>query len=74
MNNTIIFQGVRDSVSSTGNVEYFTFTISSERNLDKELIKELVDSHGCGGQSCSWEYEMSQGQHLYNGKSTRYSD
>lgn len=73
-NNTIIFQGERTGVSSTGNIESFDFTIISDKKLHDDTIKELINSHGCGGQERTWGYDMSEGQHLYNGKSVRYSD
>lgn len=74
MNNTIVFEGGRTGVSSTGNVEWFDFTVISDRKLHDNTVKELVNAHGCGGQDSSFQYEASAGQHLYKGKSMRYSD
>jgi hypothetical protein len=75
INNTINFQGERTSMSASGNTEWFEFTIISDKKLDNDTVKELVNAHGCGGQTFSFDYSMNpDGQHLYNGKSTRYSD
>lgn len=74
-NNTITLHGNRTGVSSTGNIELFDFEITSDKKLQDDTVKQIVNSHGCGGQECSWEYSMNpDGQHIYNGKSTRYSD
>lgn len=65
---------MRTGVSETGNVEWFNFTISSDKKLHEYTIKELVNDHGCGGQECSWDYEIQDGIHSYKGHSKRYSD
>lgn len=74
MNNTIVFEGGRTGVSSTGNVEWFDFTIISDKKLHDDTVKELVIAHGCGGQDSSFQYKTSGAQHFYKGKSVRYSD
>lgn len=74
MNNTIIFQGKRTGMSDSGNTEWFEFTLISDKKLHNDTIKELVNAHGCGGQSSSFDLSMIGGQYIYNGKSTRYSD
>jgi hypothetical protein len=76
MNNTITFDGGRTSVSSSGNVEKFHFTIvSSNTDLSDQFIEELVNNHGCGGQSFSATRRDGDGDsYIYEGTSTRYSD
>jgi hypothetical protein len=74
INNNINFQGERTAMSDSGNTEWFEFTIISDKKLHDDTVNELINSHGCGGQTSSFEYYMTDGQHLYNGKSKRYSD
>jgi hypothetical protein len=76
MNNTITFNGERTSVSSTGNVETFYFRIiSSKQDLPDQFVKDIVNIHGCGGQSFSATRRDGDGDsYIYEGTSTRYSD
>lgn len=76
MKNTITFDGGRTGVSSTGNVETFQFRIvSSNLDLSNQFIEELVNNHGCGGQSFSATRRDGDGDSfIYEGTTTRYSD
>jgi hypothetical protein len=76
MKNTITFEGARDFVSSTGNVERFSFRIvSSNLDLPDSLVEELVNIHGFGGQSFSATRKDWDGDsYIYEGTTTRYSD
>lgn len=73
--NFITFEGQRDSMTSTGNVEYFSFKISSAYiDLNEESVKQIVNMHGFGGQSFSETRRFKDGINIYEGKTTRYSD
>lgn len=61
-------------MSASGNTEWFEFKITSEIKLSDIAVNNLIDAHGCGGQSTLFEYEMQDGLHTWDGKSTRYSD
>lgn len=76
MNNTITFEGGRTGVSSTGNIETFNFRIVSSRlELSRQSIEEIVNIHGCGGQSFSATRRDGDGDsYIYEGTTTRYSD
>lgn len=76
MRNIIAFEGTRDFVSSTGNVEKFSFQIfSSKKNLLEESVEQIVNMHGFGGQSFSVNRrEGEHGNYIYEGTTTRYSD
>jgi hypothetical protein len=76
MKNTITFEGSRDFVSSTGNVERFSFRIvSSNNDLLDESVEQIVNMHGFGGQSFSATRKDWDGDsYIYEGTTTRYSD
>jgi hypothetical protein len=76
MKNTITFEGTRDFLSSTGNVERFSFRIvSSNKSLHEESVEQIVDMHGFGGQSFSVNLKYRDGDsYIYEGTTTRYSD
>lgn len=74
--NTITFEGTRDFVSSTGNVERFSFQIvSSNKSLLEESVEQIVNMNGFGGQSFSVNRRDGEnGSYIYEGTTTRYSD
>jgi hypothetical protein len=74
VNNTITITGARDQLSSSGNVERFTFEITSQHALPPFAVEELANMHGFGGQSFAAEHAQHDGTHFWNGQSTRYSD
>ncbi len=76
MKNTITFEGSRDFVSSTGNVEKFSFRIvSSNKSLLEESVEQIVNMHGFGGQSFSATRGYGDNNsYIYQGTTTRYSD
>ena len=57
MRNIITFDGERTSVSSSGNTEWYQFTITSEKSLSREAVKSVGNIHGMGGQDFSCEEE-----------------
>jgi hypothetical protein len=72
--NTITIEGARDYLSSSGNVERFTFEITSQNALTKLAIEDIANIHGFGGQSFAAEHAQHDGTHIWTGQSTRYSD
>ena len=74
INNTITITGARDQLSSSGNVERFTFEITSQQALTKFAVEEIANMHGFGGQSFAVEHAQHDGTHIWTGQSTRYSD
>jgi hypothetical protein len=72
--NTITIQGARDHLSSSGNVETFTFEITSQHALTRFAGEEIANMHGLGGQSFAVEHAQHDGTHIWTGQSTRYSD
>jgi hypothetical protein len=74
MKNTITFDGERTSVSSSGNTEWYTFTITSEKSLSREAVKSIGNIHGMGGQDFSCEEEKIEKLYVYKCKATCYCD
>lgn len=72
--NTIKFNGERTSISSTGNTEWYEFTMTSEKSLTKEAIKSICAIHGVGGQTFTYNEEKQDGYYTYNGNATCYCD
>ena len=72
--NTITVAGERDQLSSSGNVEMFTFEITSRHALTKFAVEDIANLHGFGGQSFAVEHAQHDGTHIWTGQSTRYSD
>jgi hypothetical protein len=72
--NTITIEGARDYLSSSGNVERFTFEITSQNALTRLAIEDIANLHGFGGQSFAVEHAQHDGTHIWSGQSTRYSD
>ena len=74
--NAITFEGQRDSMTSTGNVEYFSFRIvSANKDLNDESVEQIVNMHGFGGQSFSaTRRDGDDDVYIYEGKTIRYSD
>jgi hypothetical protein len=70
---TITFEGTR-SVSLSGNVEHWSFEITSTRALSKKTIESICSSHGCGGQSFSYQTTQTNQGFTYTGSATSYSD
>jgi hypothetical protein len=72
--NTITIEGARDHLSSSGNVERFTFEITSRNALTRIAVEDIANIHGFGGQSFAAEHAQHNGTHIWTGQSTRYSD
>ena len=74
MRNIITFDGERTSVSSSGNTEWYEFTITSGKSLSREVVKSVGNIHGMGGQDFSCEYEQEGDLHVYLCKAKCYCD
>lgn len=74
--NTIEFQGERTSVSSSGNVEEYEFTILSRLRLCKECPRQIGEIHGMGGQdfTCDEYKDEDLDVFVYKCKATCYCD
>jgi hypothetical protein len=74
MINTITFDGERTSVSSSGNTEWFKFTITTTREITTRSAKMIGEVHGMGGQDFSCQEEKIGDKYVYNCKATCYCD
>ena len=74
MKNTITFEGERTGVSSSGNTEWYEFTVTSTRHLTKSGAIGIGQSHGMGGQTASCEETQEDGVFVYRCKATCYCD
>lgn len=74
MKNTITFEGERTSVSSSGNTEWYDFVITSQRSLSRNVLREIGNVHGMGGQSFSFEEKNENGLNIYTCKATCHCD
>jgi hypothetical protein len=70
---TIEFTANR-SVSASGNVENWQFTIVANRSLSNDTIEHLCKIHGCFGQSFSYSGTKPDGTFIYSGEATCYSN
>jgi hypothetical protein len=74
MKNTITFEGERTSVSSSGNTEWFEFTITATHRITRSGAKAIGEVHGMGGQETSCEEYNEDGLHIYKCKAKCYCD
>lgn len=74
MKNTITFDGERTAVSSSGNTEWYQFTITSEMSLSREAVKSVGNIYGMGGQEFSCNKEKIENLYVYKCKATCYCD
>lgn len=70
---TIQFDANR-SVSASGNTEWWTFTITTNRSLPKVAIETICQIHGCFGQSFSYTENKTDEVFTYSGEATCYSN
>jgi hypothetical protein len=70
--NIITFDGERTSLSSTGNTEWYEFTITSGQSITISAVKSIAAIYGMGGQTFSCD-EMRDGDlYIYKCKATCY--
>jgi len=74
MNNTILFNGERTSMSSSGNTEWFEFIVTTTKRITQSGARSVGQIHGMGGQDFSCEESTQDGLHIYKCKATCYSD
>lgn len=74
MNNTITFEGNRVSVSSSGNVERFEFTVTTARKITRSGARSIGQVHGMGGQDFSCDESKEDGLYIYKCNATCYCD
>jgi hypothetical protein len=74
MQNTITFNGERTGMSSSGNTEWFEFTVTATSSITKSAARSIGQIHGMGGQDFSCEESTQDGLHVYKCKATSYSD
>ena len=74
MKNTIQFDGKRTSVSSSGNTEWFDFTVTSTQEITKSAARSVGQIHGMGGQEFSCEYRQDGDLHIYVCNAKCYCD
>ena len=74
--NTIEFQCERTSVSSSGNTEWYEFTIISRLRLCKECPRQIGEIHGMGGQdfTCEEYKDEDLDAFVYKCKAVCYCD
>jgi hypothetical protein len=74
MKNTITFEGERTSVSSSGNTEWYDYTITATSKLTRSGAIAIGNAHGMGGQETSCEEYNEDGIHIYKCKAKCYCD
>jgi len=57
MQNTITFNGERTGMSSSGNTEWFEFTVTATNSITKSAARSVGQIHGMGGQDFSCQEE-----------------
>lgn len=74
MKNTITFEGARTGVSSSGNTEWYEFTVTATNKLTRSGAIAIGQAHGMGGQTSSCDESEQDGLFVYKCKSTCYCD
>lgn len=75
MKNTITFEGERTSMSTSGNTEWYEFTVTTTRKINTKAAQMIGEAHGMGGQEFSCEEEYTpEGLNIYKCKATCYCD
>jgi hypothetical protein len=74
MQNTITFNGERTGMSSSGNTEWFEFTVTATNSITKSAARSVGQIHGMGGQDFSCDESKQDELYVYKCKAKCYSD
>jgi hypothetical protein len=74
MTNKITFDGERTSMSTSGNTEWFQFTVTATNRITQSAARSVGQIHGMGGQDFSCEEEKINDLYVYKCKAKCYSD
>jgi len=67
------FEAKRETTAS-GNKEYWTFRLVSNRYLPKSCVEMFCSMHGCGGQDMTFTENKTLLGYVYEGTATCYCD
>lgn len=74
MQNTITFNGERTGMSSSGNTEWFEFTVTATNSITKSAARSVGQIHGMGGQDFSCQEEKNGELFVYKCKAKCHCD
>jgi hypothetical protein len=74
MQNTITFSGERTGMSSSGNTEWFEFTVTTTNSITKSAARSIGQIHGMGGQDFSCEESKQDALLVYKCKAKCHCD
>lgn len=71
---TIVDFDATREVTPSGNKEYWTFRLVSNRYLTKSSVEMFCSMHGCGGQDMTFTESKEENAYVYTGTATCYCD
>ena len=74
MINNITFDGTRTAVSSSGNTEWFEYTITATNRISQSGARSIGQVHGMDGQTFSCQEEKDGELFVYKCKAKCHCD